>query len=367
MSVEGDLPVILLVSKSDSLVKSIKRVSDDNFVLLAADDTDQACELLAQKKDISIVLCELSIATDKNALLHRIRNSSQKSVAAIPILVLAGESDEEHLLDIAFAAGANDYIDLPFSSVELDRRIRMHTGKYLQTFENPHQLEDILTHASPSGFLQESYFISRLDKELEFSKQHQLYIGSAMLRIDNMDEVANIAGENISKAIDNAVALTIGKQIRGEDVFTFLGGHTFAILYPVTNGISAQVAIKRILEKIKFSNFQFDGKKISVTASASLFATQPAASLYSDQIIIKLKSRLAQTEGAGGNQIASSKTESELEVVSLEKSLKYIRTQQAEKISGQLPHLLASIYPLLAFARKQNKVALDTILNKLKG
>jgi diguanylate cyclase (GGDEF)-like protein len=367
MSVEGDLPVILLVSRSDFLSKSIKRLSKNSFLVLTAVDTDQACEILEQKNNVSIVLCELAIATDKNAFLHRIRNFSHKSVAALPVLVLAGESDEERLLDIAFAAGANDYIDLPFSSAELDRRIRMHTGKYLQTFANPQQLEDQLSHASPAGYLQESYFISRLNKELEFSKQHRLYIGSAMLRIDNMDNVINIAGKNIGRAVDNAVALTIGKQIRGEDAFTYLGSHTFGILYPVTNGISAQVAIKRILGKIRSVNFQFNGKKLSITASAALFATQPAQSLDSDQILKKLEQQLKQVEGSGGNQIANSKAESEQEVVSLEKGLKYIRTQQAEKISGQIPHLLESVFPLLEIARKKNKAALDSILDKLES
>jgi diguanylate cyclase (GGDEF)-like protein len=366
MSVEGELPVILLVSQSDFLSKSISRLSKDSFLVLTAGNTDQACQMLEQKNNVSIVLCELVIATDKNALLHRIRNFNQSSVASLPVLVLAGESDEERLLDIAFAAGANDYIDLPFSSVELDRRIRMHTGRYLQTFANPHQLEDQLPHASPSGYMKEGYFISRLNEELDFSKQHRLYIGCAMLRVDNMDNVTTIAGKNIGRTINNAVALTIGKQIRGEDAFTYLGSHTFGILYPVTNGISAHVAIKRILEKIKSANFQFHGKKISITASAALFATQPTERLDSDQILKKLEHQLKQTEGLGGNQIASSKTESKQEVVSLEKGLKYIRTQQAEKISGQIPHLLASVYPLLAFARKKNKAALDGILDKLK-
>ncbi|NNE63991.1 MAG: diguanylate cyclase, partial [Gammaproteobacteria bacterium] len=330
MSVVDELPVILLISGSDFLSKSIERLSKDNFSVLTVADADQACEVLTQKNTVSIVLSELGIATDKNALLHRIRSCNQKSAATLPVIVLAGEGDEDRLLDIAFAAGATDYIDLPFSSVELERRIRMHTGKYLRAFENAeHQLEDHLSNATPAGFLQESYFMSRLDQELLFSKQHQLNIGSAMLKIDNMDKVSKMVGKNISKAINNAVAGTIAKQIRGEDVFTYLGNHTFGILYPVTNALSAQVAIKRIMTKIKSASFQFDGKRIPITASAGLFATQPGDSLSPEQMMQKLKSRLKQTEGLGGNKIVNSKAESEQEIVSPEKGLEYIRTGQA--------------------------------------
>lgn len=368
MSTADEMPVVLLVSGSDFLNKSIKRLSKDSFAVLTAADVDNACELLAQKNDVCIVLSELALATDKNALIHRIRTSRQSSVAGLPVLVLAGESDQEHLLETALTAGANDYIHLPLASIELDRRIRMHTGKFLESFTNPaHALEDNLSQTSTNGFLQKGYFLSRLKEEIEFSKQHQLYIGSALLKIDDAEKVSSINGKNISKAIINAFIITIGKQIRGEDTFTYLGDYTFGILYPVTNGLSTQVAIKRILTKIKTANFQFEGKKITVTASAALFSTRPTQSTTADQVMKTLQSRLKQTEGLGGNKIANSRAESDMEAVSLEKGLKYIRTQQGEKISRQLPHLLESVYPLLAFARKKNKDALDKILSKLQS
>ncbi len=368
MSAADELPAILLISGSDFLNKSIKRLSQDKFTVLPVADADQAWKVLTQKNSISIVLIELLIAVDKNALLHRMRSASQGSVATLPILVLVSEGDEDRLLDIAFAAGATDYIDLPFSSDELCRRIRMHTGKYLQAFgHTSHQLEDNLSSASPDGLLQQGYFISRLDQELLFSTQHKQYIACAMLKIDNMEEIVKTFGKNISKAINNAVARIIGQQIRGEDAFCYFGNNTFAILYPVTNGLSAQVAIKRIMTKISAGSFQFDAKKISITVSAGLFATQPNDGFDSEKIVKKLEDRLKQAEELGGNKVVNSKTASEQEIVSLERGLKYIRTKQEDKISGQLPHLLDSVYPLLAFARKQNKDAFDAILNKLQS
>lgn len=366
MSTADELPVILLVSGSDFLINSIKRLAQDRFTLFTVADADQAWSALTRKNTISVILCELTIATNKSALLHRIRSSNRQSVTDLPVLVLAGESDEERLLDLAFAAGASDYIELPFSSDEFNRRIRMHTGKYLQAFENAtHQLEDSMTTSSVEGLLQQNYFISRLDEEISFSRQHQFFVGCAILKIDGMDNIAAIFGKNIRKPINHVVAGIIGKQIRGEDAFCHLGQHTFGILYPVTNALSTQVAVRRVLSKIQSANFQFDGKKIPITASAGLYATIPGETLDSKQVMKKLQARLKQTEGLGGNKIVNSKAESEQEVVSLEKGLRYIRTKQEDRISGQLPHLLNSVYPLLAFARQQDRSAFDTMLNKL--
>ncbi len=364
----AELPVILLVSGSEIINKAIGRLSKNIFSILHAEDAEQTWNILIQKNTVSMVVCELAIATDKEALLLRIRNASQKSIAILPVLLLVGETDSESLLNKALDSGATDYVDLPFSSTELKMRIRLHTRTF-QQFEDEtnFKLDENIPARSSTGLIQQKYFTSRLEKELSFSIQHQLYIGCALVKIGGMNEIEQVFGQQVPKGIKNAVASIIGKQVRSEDAFTYLGGNRFMILYPVTSGMSAQVAVKRIISKIENASFKFENKRIPITVSVGLYSTQPDEKLAISGIMRTLEYRLKEAEKLGVNKIVSNKAESEQEIVSLEQGLKYIRTQQADKVTRQLPHLLESVYPLLEFAKQQNDASLDELLEKLQS
>lgn len=366
MSEIEELPSILLVSGSDLVHKSISRLLIDKFNVLHAYDAEQAWDNLVRENSILVVLCELSLAIDDDALLHRIRHANHKSLAILPVLVLVGERDDEAMLDTAFSGGATDYIDLPFSSVELKVRIRLHAQIYGKYYEDADfELEQNMPSDILTGVMQEKYYLSRLDQEIGFSIRHQLYISAAMIKIDGADQVEEKYGRKIFKAINHAVSKIIGQQIRREDAFAFLDDETFAVLYPVTNGMGAQVAVRRIIDKINKTRFKFDDESFPVSVSVGLYSTLPGENQTSDQVMTLLSQRLSEASRIPGSQIVSSKSESEEEVVSLEQGLKMLRTGKADKITKQIPHLLESVYPLLSHARQNNNDSLVELLEKL--
>ncbi len=368
MSGAAQLPVILLVSGSDLIYKSISRLLEKKFSLLHTENAEQAWNVLIQTNTVAMVMSELAIATDKDALLLRIRNARQLSIGSLPVLLLVSEADSESLLNKALDSGATDYIDLPFSSNELKVRVRLHTRTFQQLEDETHyKLEEDKPGQSPGGLVPQKYFISRLEQELSFSIRHHLYIGSALIKIDGMQKIEQIFGEKALKGINNVVAKIISQQIRSEDAFTYMGKNTFMILYPVTSGMSAQVAVKRIIAKIASASFKSENKQIPITVSVGLYSTRPEENLVASRIMETLARRLKDAESKGGNKIVSSKAGAEQEIVSLEQGLKYIRTQQADKIVRQLPHLLESVYPLLEFAKLQNDASLDELLGKLRS
>ncbi len=364
----AELPVILLVSGSELIYKSINRLLKNKFSILQTGNAEHAWDMLTQKKNLSMAVSELGLATDKEALLLKIRNARQKSITSLPVLLLVGETDSESTLNKALESGATDYIELPFSSTELKLRVRLHTRSFQQLEDKPdNHLEADVSGNSPDGLIPQKYFFSRMEQELSFSKQHQLYIGSALIKIDGMQEIEQKSGQQAIRGMNSLLVKIIGQQIRKEDAFTCTDEDAYMILYPVTSGMSTQVAINRIITKIANTSFIFENKQIPITVSVGLFSTLPEENLAVSRITDTLARRLKEAENRGGNKIVSSKAESEQEIVSLEQGLKYIRTQQSDKITRQLPHLLESIYPLLEFARQQNEPSLDILLEKLRS
>ena len=366
MSATEELPVILLVSGSDLIHKSIRRILKEKFKLLHAENVEQAWDILVSENSIRVVLCELGLAINEDALLHRIRNANHKSISVLPVLLMVSESDDEAMLDTAFLNGATDYIDLPLSSTELKVRVRLHAQIYGQYYEDADfELEQNTPSDLLTGVMQEKFYISRLDQELSFSVRHQLYISSALVKIVDADQIEDRHGRKVLKAINHAVARIIGQQIRREDAFAFLDEESFAVLYPVTNGMGAQVAVRRLVDKIGQTKFKFEDDKIPISVSVGLYSTLPSENQNTDEIMGILQQRVDEAIRMGPGKIVSSKAESEQEIVSLEQGLKMIRTQNTEKITGQLPHLLESVYPLLEYARQQNDASLAALLGRL--
>ena len=110
---------ILLVSNPTRSADSIRKLLSGHFIGSKVEDAETAWKFLVEKQQITVIICELSLAIDQFGLLERIRNASDKRLAATPILLLIGEKDDENDREKAFRLGATDFINMPFSSTEL--------------------------------------------------------------------------------------------------------------------------------------------------------------------------------------------------------------------------------------------------------
>jgi diguanylate cyclase (GGDEF)-like protein len=331
------------------------------------EDAVQGWDALQNDSTISAVICELDLCVDNNALLERIRGAQNKSIASLPVLVLVGEKDSEDQRDRAFSVGASDFITMPFSSTELKARIRLHTRLFgLQkrdaSLEVPEQATSI---DMLNTLMQEQYFETRVEQELSFSVRHKSFISACHVKVDGADEIGEQYGSKVLTGIVRTLARMIEQHIRCEDAFAYLGNASFAILYPVTNGLGAHLATRRLLDKVEKTALKFGGKEIPVTLSAGLFSEMPDEKQSAQDVLEVIRNRLEKAVQKGGNQIVSNKIQQELSSISVEQALKMLSNNETEGLDKQMPQLLDTLYPLLEFARNHTENDLDGVLDSL--
>lgn len=367
MSESDSFPVILLVSGSIHSAKSINRILSEQFRVLQAEDATQGWEILQNDSTISAVICELELSIDNHALLERIRHAQNKSIASLPVLILVGEGDSEIQRDQAFSVGASDFINMPFSSTELKARIRLHT----RLFGLPNRETSYEVSAQNSSIdllntlMQEQYFETRLEQELSFSVRHKCYVSVCQIKIDKSEEIAEQFGNKVLTGIIRTLGRMVEQHIRCEDAYAYLGNASFAILYPVTNGLGANLATRRLLDKVEKTVLKFDGTDIPVTLSAGMNSSMPDEQQTAAQIQQITRTRLQKAVQKGGNQIVSSKTSHEQSTISVEQALKMIVNNETQGLDKQMPQLLDTLYPLLEFAHDHNGNELDGVLDSL--
>jgi DNA-binding response OmpR family regulator len=61
-----------------------------------------------------------------------LRGASDCTLAATPLLLMVGANHTDSDRELAFQAGATDFINLPFASTELTARARLHANLYQQ-------------------------------------------------------------------------------------------------------------------------------------------------------------------------------------------------------------------------------------------
>jgi diguanylate cyclase (GGDEF)-like protein len=356
-------PSVLLLTGSTQTARSIEKLLSQ-FNILHAEDSNKAWDLLQEQSSISVLICALKKSID---ILERVRHAHNKLLVALPVLLLVGESDTEDLRDLAFSAGATDFINMPFSGIELKTRVRLHAQLYRIYSQNQddEEVEKGSNIDQLNTLMQQEAFLSRLQQEMSFSIRHKSYISVCLLKIDGSDELSDKYGKEVFAAIIRAQASKIEKQIRKEDSYTYLGNATFAILLPVTNGIGANVAVNRLMEQLKAMNLKHEGQSVSTTHSAGLYSFLPLETMTTDDIMQTLKQRLATAEQRGPGQVVSSKSEVENSKISVEQALNKIHYGHTADLDKYLPDLLETLKPLLKFAHQHDELNLQDIIDSL--
>jgi len=187
MSKSSLKPVVLLLSESQQSRRAIAKLLDHNFTVIVVEDAESAWEQLVDDAKILVLISELGLVIDDFDLIERVRNANDHRLAASPVLLLVGESDNENDRETAFRAGATDFINMPFVSSELITRVRLHAQLFAQQVQGHAVVAESVAAANVLQQLaQEKIFLSRLEQELSFSHRHKTFFSACKLKIDNL-------------------------------------------------------------------------------------------------------------------------------------------------------------------------------------
>ncbi len=359
---------LLLVTRSTSTARLVGKHLHDYFKVMTAEDAESAWDTLLEFSEISLVICELELVIDQFGLLERIRSASDSWLAATPVLLMVGEADSDSSRELAFQMGATDFINMPFSSSELDVRARLHANLYLQhqagsgqEFQQPVAAVDVLQQLS-----QQNFFDSRARQELSFSQRHRSHLSLCKLRVDNIRAIIDEFDKAAAYSTLKAVAKFMQQTLRREDTLCYLGSAEFHVLYPATNGIGATAALNRIIDRLSRASISAGGNQISVSLSGAVYSCIASDGIELEAIYRKLDEGVERAQEEGSNRVVSTSAGADQREYSLDRALQLIAAGRGADLAAHARPLMQNLLPLLEFADDVLELGLEPVSRDLR-
>lgn len=361
-------PTVLLLASSAHSTRLVGKQLQAYFETQTAADAERAWELLQQSREIALVVSEQALVIDAFGLLERIRGAADHWLAATPVLLLVGENDPEDEREQAFQSGATDFINLPFSAVELKSRARLHANIYLQ---QSREASAELGAAAPAANLlqqlsQQNFFASRTRQEIAFSARHRTSFSLCKLKVDNLKKIVSDFDKATAAAALRAVAKVIQADLRREDSLCYAGGADFLVLYPATNGIGASTAFQRIFRKISDGKLNIGGHTVPVTVTGAVHSCVADRDTDVESLYLELDRGIATARSQGPNQWVGGSSGGADRALSLDRALRQLEGGYQAELAPRAGDLARQMLPLLRFADDQLGLELGATIGELE-
>ena len=153
------------------------------------------------------------------------------------------------------------------------------------------------------------YFAERLDGELRFAQRHGSQLAVLMIDVDHFKLVNDHRGHLIGDAVLAAVALTLARAVRNEDVVARYGGEEFVVLLRATAIDAAELLAERLRKKVEDCVVPCDdGQPARVTISVGAAAFPSPGITTALELIGAADRALYAAKDAGRNRVARAAT-----------------------------------------------------------
>lgn len=261
---------ILIVDDSPTVIAIARKMLDDRYDVVSAENGLVAWDILQNNQSITLVFSDMQMPMMNGLeLLLKIRNSDDFRLAKLPVVMITGKSDTDAGKQAVFDIGATDFIGKPFDTLDLISRARAYVNP-----KNSHRKRisdlaieerDILASASS--------FHSVGCQALEFSRENKTSISVVYIELGNYSEIEEIVGKKNAKEVMLTVANRVSETIREEDVITRLGINKLAVMYSLVGSTSSEAdgrsinhpaVVGRLINYLDDMEFEFDGKPLQV-------------------------------------------------------------------------------------------------------
>jgi diguanylate cyclase (GGDEF)-like protein len=265
-------PLVLVLDDNLEMCRLIASIlSDEEFQPLTFTDPQGA--LAALKETIpSAVVSDISMPK-MDGISFRERLLQDERCRPIPFVFLTARSEVDDRIE-GLRVGADAYLTKPFRPMELVETVR-NVIRRAADFQATAFL-DPLTKSYNRIYLQR-----KLPLLLEKIQQEGIPAACAMIDIDHFKAINDRFGHQTGDIVLFAVAETIRKNIRKEDVLVRYGGEEFLLFLPNQEPGVAFVVVERIRKLIASRLFtDVSGRStFHITISSGLSSATPATSL----------------------------------------------------------------------------------------
>ncbi len=370
MSVSNTPSEVLIVDDSRVIRRAAVKILEKEYVVIEAEDGEDAWEQLQQNKNISVVFTDLGMPNmDGYELLENIRKSNDPALSNLPVIIITGAEESEGAKEEVLELGATDFISKPFDSVSLKTRAATHIN-YRKQVQN---LEKQVATDKLTGLLTEAAFREHGDKALAYAKRHVTDVAVVRCDIDHFAEFFVKHGKDVAEQILVKVASIIREGLRKEDIAGRLGVSRFALVLPSADPKGAQLVISRICERVARLKVKLGSESFHFSFSAGITAHEMSDENESDleQLFAEAEAAMKKAVAAGGNKIityhagkpVTAKPVMKQVDVDLEALLKSDLSSLGKE---QLVSALRKFLPLMEHADHELKLGLGKVVTYLK-
>lgn len=218
---------ILLADDESRMRKLVKDfLTRQNYVVIEAEDGEQACDIFFQQKDIALILLDVMMPRmDGWQVCREIRQYSK-----VPIIMLTAKGDEKDEL-LGFELGVDEYIAKPFSPKILVARVEAILRRTNSTEEKSIEIGGISLDKAAHQVKIDKENIELSVKEFELLAYFIMNKGVALSREKILNNVWNYDYFGDARTIDTHVKKLRSKMgKKGEYIKTIWGmGYKFEV------------------------------------------------------------------------------------------------------------------------------------------
>ncbi len=258
---EKKRPVILVADDDDVILDLIGSFLKKNgYATIMVEDGREAVEAFKTHNPDLVLLDAKMPEIDGFQACETIRTLS--GGRRVPILVVTALSDDESV-NLAFGAGAEDFITKPIHWAVLRQRIRL----LLDNKEAHERIHHQATHDSLTGLPNRTLFMDRLHSTIIHSGRRNSQMGLMFIDLDRFkwvnDELGHAAGDQLLKDVtERLLACT-----RKSDTVARLGGDEFTvILSDVDEMVDPCTVADKILKHLQ-EPFVLEGREVTISGS----------------------------------------------------------------------------------------------------
>jgi diguanylate cyclase (GGDEF)-like protein len=234
--VEERQPLILVADDEPINRKLLqRRLERENYVVLTAEDGQQAVELTKLHMPDLILLDVMMPIMDGLQACRVIKSDIQ--TRDISIIFLSARDETEVKVN-GLALGANDYISKPFKAEELMARVsvalrlKRERDQLRVTAEEAHER----SMTDPLTGLYNRYGLQRaLSREKAEARRYDRPLSCLMIDLDKFKAVNDTYGHPIGDLTIKQVSMILTEALRRSDIVFRYGGEEFLVLLPETD------------------------------------------------------------------------------------------------------------------------------------
>ncbi len=298
-SAGADKPVfankkVLIVDDDPVIIQLVKeRLAKEDFKVTVCYNTLQAEQVIAMEHP-DIILLDIILPGENGVEFCR-RIRSAETTELIPIIFFSVKGELRDKL-AGFATGADDYLPKPFEMEELVARIHAILNR-METLGN------LAWRDGLTGLYNRQYLDRRLSEETLHAEAQGYGFSLAMLDLDTFKNINDAYGHSRGDNVLKSVAAALTEIVRETDVICRYGGDEFAIIFPKTGSLSAQIILERLQHKLA-ANTIVIGEKAGINITLSIgMASFPKDGRSGEELLSAADSAMYQAKRSGGNKV----------------------------------------------------------------